>query len=140
VEDDKMDPDPQLEDLQQQRTRLYELLAATGDLRRGSVSETYRRCGKPNCACAREDHPGHGPRWMWTRKEAGGKTVGRQLAAGEVDKVRDEIAAWRRFIEVSREVVKVNEAICEARPVEPPGDTDVDPGTAEAERGGSSPT
>lgn len=133
-----MDTDPQLDDLEQQRTQLYDQLAATGDLRRGSVTETYRRCGKPNCACARDDHPGHGPRVMWTRKDAGGKTVGRALKAGEVDKVRDEIAAYRQFVEVSRQVVEVNEAICEARPVEPPADDEGQPAGTEAEKGGSS--
>ncbi|WP_425271500.1 DUF6788 family protein, partial [Mycobacterium innocens] len=39
--------DAPLEDLEQQRARLYEQLAATGDFRRGSVSANYRRCGKP---------------------------------------------------------------------------------------------
>ena len=60
-------------------TRLYEQLAATGDFRRGSISENYRRCGKPNCACAQPDHPGHGPRYLWTRTVAGRGTKGRQL-------------------------------------------------------------
>ena len=133
-----MDIDPQLDDFQQQRTRLYDQLAATGDLRRGSVTESYRRCGKPNCVCAGEGHRGHGPRVMWTRKDAGGKTVGRQLKAGELDKVRDEIAAYRRFVQLSHQIVAVNEAICEARPVEPPGDDQVEPGPAETEKGGSS--
>jgi hypothetical protein len=41
-----------LDDLEAQRERLYDQLAATGDFRRGSISENYRRCGKPNCACA----------------------------------------------------------------------------------------
>ena len=41
--------------------------AAVGDFRRGSVSENCRKCGKPNCVCAAPDHPGHGPRFLWTR-------------------------------------------------------------------------
>lgn len=132
-----MEPDTGLEDLEQQRNRLYDEMAATGDFRRGSVTENYRRCGKSNCACAQPDHPGHGPRWLWTRSETGGKTVGRQLSPEEVDKVRDEIANHQRFVEISREVVEVNEAICEARP---PGDVahtgDPDE-VAETEKGGS---
>ena len=77
-------------------------LAATGDFRRGSISENYRRCGKPNCACAQPDHPGHGPRYLWTRTVAGRGTKGRQLSAGEVDKVRGELANYQRFAEVTR--------------------------------------
>ncbi|MEX2621964.1 MAG: DUF6788 family protein [Egibacteraceae bacterium] len=135
-----MDTDPQLDDLEQQRTRLYDQLAATDDFRRGSVTESYRRCGKPNCACARQDHPGHGPRVMWTRKDPGGKTTGRQLTAEEVDKVRGEIAAYRQFVELSRQVVEVNEAICEARPLQPLADDHSEAEVADAEKGGSSPS
>jgi hypothetical protein len=41
---------PSLTELEEQRTRLYAQLAATADFRRGSVTENYRKCGKPNCA------------------------------------------------------------------------------------------
>jgi hypothetical protein len=108
--------DDALGDLEQQRDRLYAELAATGDFRRGSISENYRRCGKPNCACAQPDHPGHGPRYLWTRTVAGRGTKGRQLSADEVDKVRAELANYQRFAEVSERIVVVNEEICEARP------------------------
>jgi hypothetical protein len=111
--------DPALDDLEQQRDRLYIELAATGDFRRGSISENYRRCGKPNCACAQPDHPGHGPRFLWTRTVAGRGTKGRQLSAGEVDKVRAELANYQRFADLSEQIVAVNESICEARPPNP---------------------
>lgn len=107
---------PSLPELEQQRAQLYRRLAATGDLRPGSLNPTYRKCGKSNCACARPGHPGHGPRWLWTRS-AGGKTRTRQLSAGELDKVRAELANYKRFVELSEQIVEVNEAICEARPV-----------------------
>ncbi len=38
--------EPSLPELEDQRDRLYVQLAATGDFRRGSISENYRRCGK----------------------------------------------------------------------------------------------
>jgi hypothetical protein len=108
--------DPSLPELEQQRAQLFERLAATGDLRPGSVNATYRRCGKPNCACAQPGHPGHGPRWLWTRS-ARGRTRTRQLSAGELDKVRAELAAYKQFAALTERIVEVNEAICEARPV-----------------------
>jgi hypothetical protein len=111
--------DPSLPELEAQRARLYEQLAGTGDLRRGTVSENYRRCGKPNCACAQLEHPGHGPRYLWTRTVAGRGTRGRQLAAGELDRVRRELAGYRQFAALSEQIVEVNEAICEARPAAP---------------------
>ena len=126
--------DQPLADLEEQRARLYEQLAATGDFRPGSINATYRRCGKPNCACAREGHPGHGPRWLWTRS-VGGKTRTRQLAPAELDKVRAELAAYQQFAALSEQVVAVNEAICEARPVTPSaGEPQARPA---GERGGS---
>jgi hypothetical protein len=107
--------EPSLPELEQQRAQLYARLAATGDFRPGSINATYRKCGKPNCACARPGHPGHGPRWLWTRS-AGGRTRSRQLAAAEVDKVRAELANYKEFTALSEQIVAVNEAICEARP------------------------
>jgi len=126
--------EPSLPDLERQRAQLYARLAATGDLRPGSVNATYRKCGKPNCACARPGHPGHGPRWLWTRS-AGGKTRTRQLAPAELDKVRAELAAYRQFAALSEQIVAVNEAICQARPVTPPAEQS--PAGPAGERGGS---
>lgn len=118
------DVNPSLSELEARRAALLEQLAQVGDFRRGSVSESYRRCGKANCACAGAGHPGHGPRATWTRRGPGGKTVGRMLAPGEVDKVRAEVDAYHRFRDLSDELAEVNEAICEARPAAasgPPG-------------------
>jgi hypothetical protein len=112
---------------------LYAQLAAVGDFRRGSVSENYRKCGKPNCACAAPDHRGHGPRFLWTRSAGARKTVGRQLAAAEVGKVRREVARHTEFTAISEQIARVNEKICEARPV---AATDTPP-VPEGERGGS---
>jgi len=128
-----------LDDLERQRAELYAQLAGTGDFRPGSVNETWRRCGKPNCACAQPDHPGHGPRYLWTRS-AGGKTRSRQLAAAELGKVRREIANYKQFAAVTEQIVQVSEAICEARPAAPPGAAGGD-GTPPAggEKGGSRP-
>ena len=114
--------EPSLRELEE--LRLYAQLAATGDFRRGSVTENYRRCGKPNCACAQPGHPGMG-RGLWTRSVAG-RTRGRQLAPGEMEKVRRELAGYQQFAALTEQIVEVNEAICEARPAaaaaaDPPG-------------------
>jgi hypothetical protein len=105
-----------LPELEAERDRLYAHLATTGDFRRGSVTENYRKCGKPNCACAAADHPGHGPRFLWTRSQGRQKRIGRQLAAAEVEKVRREIARHAEFAATVGQIAEVNEKICEARP------------------------
>jgi hypothetical protein len=128
--------DPSLPELEDQRARLFAELAATGDLRRGSISENYRRCGKANCACAQPDHRGHGPRYLWTRSVPGRGTRGRQLAASELEKVRRELAGYQQFAALSEQIVEVNEAICEARPAAPAA-REAPPARTGEEKGGS---
>src|SRR5680860_1009762 len=127
---------PSLPDLEQQRAQLYAELADVGDFRRGSITENYRRCGKPSCACAAPGHRGHGPRQLWTRSVAGGPTKGRQLAKGpEVDKVRRELASYQEFVTVGQQIVEVNEAICEARPISALAEDIQTPTRPDGERG-----
>lgn len=123
--------------LEARRAALLRELVEMGDFRRGSVSENWRRCGKPNCACADREHPGHGPRLLWTRAVPGRGTQGRQLRAEEVDKVRAELAEYRRFVDLSERIATVNEAICEARPVPPAAHAKVSTPPPSGEKGGS---
>jgi hypothetical protein len=48
---------------------------------------------------------------------AGRGTIGRQLRAGELGKVRAEVENYQRFAALAEEIAEVSEAICEARPV-----------------------
>src|SRR3984957_20759724 len=100
-----------LPELEAERDRLYAQLSEVGDFRRGSVSENYRKCGKRNCVCARPGHPGHGPRFLWTRSTRG-RTVGRQLAAGEVDRVRREVARHAEFAAGGEQIAGGNGKRC----------------------------
>src|SRR5258707_15492844 len=121
--------EPSLPELEAERERLYAQLSAVGDFRRGSVSENYRKCGKPNCGCAQPDHPGHGPRFLWTRTARGRGTVGRQLATGEVAKVRRGGARPGGVGGLRGRNAPGGEKICHGRP--PPG-----PGAPPAPGGG----
>jgi len=127
---------PLLAELEARRARLFERLAAIGDFRRGSISENWRRCGKPNCGrCAEPGSRGHGPRWLWTKTVPGRGTVGRQLAAAEVEKVRGELDRYQEFAALSEQIAEVSEAICEARPAPSASAGQAPP--AEGQRGGS---
>ena len=68
----------------------------------------------------------------------GSRTRGRQLAPGEVEKVRRELAGYQQFAALTEQIVEVNEAICEARPAAAPAAGDP-PGPQEpdGEKGGS---
>jgi hypothetical protein len=127
----------ELAGLERRRAELYADLARTGDFRRGSLNEVRRKCGKPNCACAALDHPGHGPQWNLTRT-AGGRTRAVHLKPGPgLEKARREVAEYERFKDLVGQVTEVNEAICQARPAVPgEAGTDSSPGTG-GEKGGS---
>jgi hypothetical protein len=119
--------------LERRRAELFGLISQAGDFRRGALNAVWRKCGKPNCACARPGHRGHGPQWNLTRR-IGGRTVNEHLKPGpELDKAQREVAEHQRFAALVEEVTEVSEAICAARPVagQPA------PPPAEGEKGGS---
>ncbi len=77
-----------------------------------------RRCGKPNCHCSQPDDPGHGPTLRLTHK-VHGKTVSEALPTpAAVKKAEQEIAEFRKYQELNRAFVEVNEKICRLRPLE----------------------
>jgi uncharacterized protein YdcH (DUF465 family) len=106
-----------LEELELKREGLYKQLQETGDFRRGIISVTYRKCGKKNCACAQEGHPGHGPQHLWNTTIKG-KSYAKSLKLGpEMEKYLEEIANHQRFMKLSNELVELNERICDLRPI-----------------------
>jgi len=106
-----------IESLERKREDLYRQLQETGDFRRGIISVVYRKCGKKNCACAKEGHPGHGPRHLWNTTIKG-KSYAKNVRLGpEMQKYLDEIENHRRFVKLCEEIVTVNEQICDLRPV-----------------------
>jgi len=131
------EPD-ELPELERRREELYRELGQVGDFRRGSLNEVRRKCGKPNCACAAPDHPGHGPQWNLTRKVEG-RTRAVHLRPGpELEKARREVAAYERFRDLVGEVTEVNEVICQARPAVPGGTAGGEgPSGTGGEKGGS---
>lgn len=111
---------PSLSALEQQRSLLAAELSRLGDLRPGSVTGIVRRCGKPTCHCAQPDDPGHGPTLRLTYKVQG-KTISEALPTpAAVRKVEREIGEFRKFQELSRSFLEVNEKICRLRPAEEP--------------------
>jgi hypothetical protein len=128
--------EPDLAGLEAERARLYAELSGVGDFRRGALSAVFRKCGKPNCRCARPGERGHGPQWNWTRW-AGGKTVTTHPRPGpELEKAEREAAGWERFQSLTGQIEAVNETICDARPpLEDPAAAA--PGPEGQKRGGS---
>lgn len=106
-----------VESLERKRELLYQQLEEVGDFRRGTISVTYRKCGKKNCACAKDGHPGHGPLYLWNAT-IGGKSYAKNLKLGvEMEKYREETSNYKKTLSIFEELVEVNEQICNLRSV-----------------------
>jgi len=104
--------------LESRRAEILRSIANLDDMRPGSIVGAVWRCGKPNCHCARANDPGHGPNLRLTYKWHG-KTVTEALpTSAAVRKAEQEIAEFRNYQQLSRELVEVSEQVCRARPVE----------------------
>ena len=107
-----------LAQLEKQRMELFRQITNLGDFRRGSVTTTSGKCGKPVCHCARPNDPGHGPSFRLTRKVQG-KTVTETFDSPvDLRKAQREVETFHRFQELCAELIALNERICSLRPVE----------------------
>lgn len=107
-----------LEGLETEREKLFHALSDIGDFRRGSIVTSYRRCGKPNCACMNPEHPGHGPQYLLTTKVSG-KTQTKVIRPGpELLKTEQEIDNHSHFQELTHQLIEINEIICNIRPAQ----------------------
>lgn len=96
----------QNEQIRVRRQRLLEELAQLEQIRRGSVVEQFveRVCEDGTRVCK-------GPYVLYSFKEKG-KTVSRRLSKkGEAKTYRKQIAAFRRFQEVTAELLKLGEQL-----------------------------
>ena len=109
-----MTPLPELSELRRKRRTVQDQLAALGDLRPGSLTPRYRKCGKPTCHCAAEGDPGHGPSWSLTWAVEG-KTRTRIIPAEAVEETRAQIAEYRRARTLTRELFEVGTVMCDAQ-------------------------
>lgn len=106
-----------LNKLESKKKSLYKKLEELGDLRRGTISVNYRRCGKKGCICAKPGHPGHGPQYLWSTTIKG-KSYAKNLRLGpELQKYMEEVANYRSFLKLCDEIVQLSEKICDLRPV-----------------------
>jgi hypothetical protein len=107
-----------LAELEQQRAAVLRQISELGDFRPGSITGTGGRCGNPGCHCHRAGDPGHQPHLRLTYK-VDGKSVTESFARPAAQrKAEREIENFRRYRQLERSFVEVNEKICRARPLE----------------------
>jgi hypothetical protein len=107
-----------LAELEEQRAAVLRQISELGDFRAGSITGTGGRCGNPGCHCHGQGDPGHRPHPRLTYK-MNGKTITESFVTPAAQrKAEGEINGFRRYRQLERSFVALNEKICRARPVE----------------------
>jgi hypothetical protein len=76
-------------------------LAALGPIHPGSLSEQYNVCGTAGCRCKNPEHPRkHGPYWHLSYTWRGRSST-RFVRPLEVEAMREKIANYKRFRELT---------------------------------------
>lgn len=64
---------------------------------KGTVTKQYKRCGKKNCVCTKNDKKNwHGPYFIWTRKEKG-KTITKTLTKEQVKQIKKDFQNMKKL-------------------------------------------
>ena len=82
-------------------------------LLRGTLVETYKRCGRPNCHCV--DGPGHGPKRYLSISQPGGRPQ-RDYVPNDVHvQVAQSIADFRKLRDMINEICAINTELLRRR-------------------------
>ena len=103
--------------LEKKRTSILEQIQTLGDMRNGSLSVRYQRCGKSPCVCDDPAHPGHGPIYSYSSQVNGKTKICNYKPGAELDKLQREIETYQLFKQLTREFIELNNQICQMRPV-----------------------
>jgi hypothetical protein len=97
---------PEASRLRQRKYKVLHQYALPDDLLPGCLTETHRRCGRPNCHCAASDDPGH-PIWFLTFMSGGKRRVER-IPKEWVEDVRSQVDAGREFLTAMKDMLAAN--------------------------------
>ena len=92
----------------QRRTLLREIVRLADVAVFGTVSATYRTCGRPSCHCQRRGGPKHGPHVNVSYRGENGKTTGYYVPKAAEEATRQGVAAWQRLQTCVRELAELN--------------------------------
>ena len=73
----------------------------------GTLSETYRTCGRTGCHC-QQGGPKHGPHLNISYRGEKGKTTGYYVPKAAQEATREGVAAWQKMQECLRELAELN--------------------------------
>ena len=100
--------------LRKRRRRLMRELPPVERIVRGSLIETYKRCGRPNCRCA--DGPGHGPkRYLSTIARSGERPRLGYVPNANYAQVAQFLGNFRKLQEMLNEICAINAELLRRR-------------------------
>jgi len=92
--------------LQQQREHVVKEMMSLDSMKRGTLNEQFLRVPQKG----QKEPALRGPYFVLSRKEAG-KTVSQRIASNEVERVREDIARYNRFLQLSQKFVDLSEQL-----------------------------
>lgn len=95
--------------LRHRREGLLKLLPPLPEVReilRGSLSERFLTCGKPDCRCARGER--HGPVWYLSVSVDQSQRTGTTVPSQQLEQVRRGIASYHRVKEQLEQISDIN--------------------------------
>ena len=92
---------------------LDELGAIDGKILRGSIVESFKKCGKPGCKC--EKGIGHGPKHTMTINFPKRKPEHDYIPLDYVNKVREYVANYHQLKDIIEQICAINREILKRR-------------------------
>jgi hypothetical protein len=92
--------------LRNRREGLTKLLPPVRDILRGSLTERYLTCGKPDCKCARGER--HGPVWYLSVSLDQSHRKGTTVPSSQLPQVRRGIESYHRVKEHLEKISEIN--------------------------------
>lgn len=84
-----------------------------GRILRGSVIESYKKCGKPGCKCA--TGTGHGPKYSMTVNFPKRKPENDYIPLEYVVQVKEYVSNYRHFKEIIEQICMINRELLKRR-------------------------
>ncbi len=90
-----------------------QLAAFDGKILRGSLIESYKKCGKPGCKCA--TGTGHGPKHSMTVNFPKRKPENDYIPLEYVAQVKEYVSNYQRLKEILEQICMINREILKRR-------------------------
>lgn len=99
--------------LRRRKTALLGQLPPMDAVLRGSLIERYKRCGKPNCKCAKGR--GHGPKYYLSVSRSGARPEMAYVPKVRQAEVAEALAHYRHIREILDELCTINRELLRRR-------------------------